>query len=86
MLPVLTQQKLIGHARDVIAHNYVPRVSPRKLFVRGRHRPRRSQVVDEELFEAVHRTIAVLGDARPIVNIRKQKPLEFRIALRRMFR
>src|SRR5271155_855496 len=79
MLVILSQQKLIGHSRDVIANNYVPRVSARKLFVGFRHRPRRSQVVTEKLLEAVHRTVAILSDLRPFVNIRKQEPLEFRI-------
>src|ERR1700722_1071166 len=80
MLLILSQQKLIGHSRDVIANNYMSWVSARQLFVWLRHRPRRSQVVAKKLLEAAHRTVAILGDLRPVVNIRKQEPLEFCIA------
>ncbi len=33
MLPVLPQQKLIGHARNVIAHDQVPGFRPGEFFV-----------------------------------------------------
>src|SRR5580704_19223521 len=80
MLVILSQQKLIGHSRDVVANNYVPWVNARQLFVWLRHRSRRSQIVTEEFLEAVYRTVAIFGDLRPVVNIRKQEPLEFRIS------
>ena len=80
MLAVLSKQKLIRHPRNVVAHDHVPRVRARKLLMWFRHRPRRGQVVPEKLFQAAHRTVTILSDLRPVINIRKQEPLEFRIA------
>ena len=79
MLMVLAQKELIGHPGDVIANDNVPRFRLCKLFMRRRHGAARCQVISEKLFEAFHRTVAVLGDSRMIVNVSEQKVLEFRV-------
>jgi hypothetical protein len=85
MLPVLPQQKLIGHSGNVVAYHDVPRFRPREPLMGGWHGARRSQVVLKKFLKALHGAIAILGEDRPVVNIRKEKALEFRIARREFF-
>ena len=49
MLVMLPQQKLIGHPRDVVAHNLMARLRPRQLLVRAGMEPDVFQVIIEQL-------------------------------------
>ena len=48
-LPMLPQQELIRHPRDVVANHYMPRLDTRHLFIRRRHRSRRSKIIFKQL-------------------------------------
>jgi hypothetical protein len=81
MLMVFAKQELVGHPRDVIAHDDVPRFCTGRLFMRGRHGARRIQVVDKKLFEATDRTIPVFRDRGVIVDVLEEKTLQLSVAL-----
>src|SRR3989442_14192437 len=77
---VLPQEKLVGHARDIVAHDFMPRLSSGQLGIKRRHRRRVLQVVREKLFEAPHRAVAVFRDRGMLVNTLVQEPFQLRVA------
>src|SRR5713226_3847488 len=79
MIVMLAKKELVGHARNVVADNYMTRRHLRKLLIGSRHRAGRPEVVSKEFLEALDRAVAVLGDFGPLVNMRKQKALELSV-------
>ena len=81
MFLMLAQQELVGHSRDVIAHNKVPRFCERRFFISGRHRARRIEIVEKELFQAAHRAVAVFGNRGIVVDVFEEKAFQLGVAL-----
>src|SRR5258708_30600241 len=77
MVVRLGKKELVGHARNVIAHDDVPRFFLRKLFIGGGHRPVMAQVVNEKLLQALHGAVTILGNGGMIVDVREEEALEF---------
>src|SRR6266851_4793617 len=46
------------------------------------HGARRTQVIVKEFFQSAHGTVAVFGDDRLLVHMRKEEPFELRVARR----
>src|SRR5712664_555776 len=70
------KQELVGHAGNVIANDDMARFRLRKFFVRSWHRTVSAQIVDKKLFKALHGAVAVLGDARMVVNVGEKEALK----------
>src|SRR5208283_3422611 len=75
VLLVLAQEKLVGHARDIVAHNHMTGSLPYHLLVRYRHGVGSLQIVHEKFFQTANRPLAVFGDQRVIVNMCEKKIL-----------
>ncbi len=80
MVLMLTEQKLIGHAGNVIADDHIAGCGPREFFVENRHGSGRAKVEDEQLFQTFHGTVAVFRDGRMIVNVGEEVALESGVA------
>ena len=82
MFAVLAQQELVRHSRHVIADRDVPRFHTHQLLMRCGHGARRTQVIVKEFFQSAHGAVAVFGDDRLLVHMRKEEPFELRVARR----
>ncbi len=80
---MLPQQKMVGHARDVIADHAVQRLPLGLLHVLHGHSFWLEQVVLEKSLERFHGTLAFLDDRGIVVQPPVQKFLQRRVKLRR---
>ena len=84
MIMMLAQEELVSHSCDVITNDDVPCFRLDELFIESGHGTGLFQVVSEQLFKVFHRTVAILGDCRVIVNMGEEKALEFCIVCGRV--
>ncbi len=80
MIVMEAQEKLIGHAGDVIADDDVARFYPREFFVESGHRAGRTEIELKQLFETLHGAVAVLGDSGMAINAGEEEALELSVA------
>jgi hypothetical protein len=76
---MLAKEKLVSHSSNVVADDDVALLHLGQLFIRSRHGAGITKIVKEKLFEALDRTVPVLGDFRPLVDVSEKEALELGI-------
>ena len=76
MIAILLQQKLIGHAGDVIANDDMTGIGEGLLFVIGRHRFQLAQIKMKEVRETLDGVIAIACNRRVAIEIDSQEVLQ----------
>ena len=76
MFAVPAEEKLVGHAGDVIANGDVAWFGVGEFFVGGGHGARGGKIVCEEFFEAADGAVAILSDSGIIVNVGEKEVFE----------
>ena len=76
VIAILLEEKLVGHAGDVVADHDVTRDTERLLFMIGRHGAALGEKEMEEPLKACDRVVAVFGDDRMCVNARDEELFE----------
>ena len=76
MIAILLQQKLVGHAGDVIANDDMTGNGEGLLFVIGRHRFRVAEVETKEARETFDGMIAIACNRRVAIEIYSQEMLQ----------
>lgn len=79
MFLMLAKQKLIGHASNIIAHDYVTWIRTGHLFEGIRHGSWLLQVEGKKLLETKYGMPTVFGNQRVAVNVGEEKTFQLGI-------